>query len=124
MKSFSLEEYIKNPNKKIVTGKGKNVRIICTNRLSDTFPVVALVYNGADESIQGYTKDGKIMNKYPCFEYDLFFAPVKKSGWMNLYKINSEVVPGAKTYNTEEEAKSRIGDRPNYISTVKLEWEE
>ena len=35
MKPFSLEEYLKNPNRKILTRDGRNVKIICTNFLSN-----------------------------------------------------------------------------------------
>ena len=31
MKQFSLEEYLANPSKKVVTRDGRNVRIICTD---------------------------------------------------------------------------------------------
>lgn len=55
---------------------------------------------------------------------DLFFAPEKRSGWINLYKINSSISPGPLTYNTKKEAESAAGNRPDYISTIKIEWEE
>ena len=32
MKQFDLKEYLKGPNKKVVTRDGRNVRIICTDR--------------------------------------------------------------------------------------------
>lgn len=32
MKEFSLEEHLKNPEKKIVTRNGRKARIICTDR--------------------------------------------------------------------------------------------
>lgn len=32
MKPFSLKEYLKNPNKKVVTRDREEVRIICTDR--------------------------------------------------------------------------------------------
>ena len=124
MKPFNLEEYLKNPTKKVITGSGKSVRIVCTNKLDSTTPIIALIYKGAEEVIQLYTKEGKVTNKYPCFEYDLFFAPVKKSGWINLYKINSIISPGPRAYDTEEEAESAAVDKSNYISTIKIEWEE
>ena len=124
MKQFNLEEYLKNPTIKVITGSGKSVRIICTNKLDSDYPVVALIYKGAVEVIQLYTKEGKVTNKYPCFEYDLFFAPVKKSGWINLYKMNSIISPGPRAYDTKEEAESAAGDKSYYISTIKIEWEE
>ena len=124
MKQFNLEEYLKNPTKKVITGSGKSVRIICTNKLDSTTPIVALIYKGAEEVIQLYTKEGRITSKYPCFEHDLFFAPVKKEGWINLYKINSTISPGPCAYDTKEEAESAAGNKSNYISTIKIEWEE
>ena len=124
MKQFNLEEYLKNPTKKVITGSGESVRIICTNKLDSTTPIVALIYKGAEEVIQLYTKEGKVTNKYPCFEYDLFFAPEKKSGWINLYRMNSIISPGPRAYDTKEEAESAAGDKSNYISTIKIKWEE
>lgn len=124
MKQFNLDEYLKNPSKKVITGSGKSVRIICTNKLDSTTPIVALIYKGAEEVIQLYTKEGRIISKYPCFEYDLFFAPEKKEGWINLYRINSIITPGAQAYNTKEEAELAAGDKSYYISTIKIEWEE
>ena len=123
MKPFNLEEYLKNPTKKVITGSGKSVRIVCTNKLDSTTPIIALIHKGSEEVIQLYTKEGKVTNKYPCFEYDLFFAPVKKEGWINLFKVNSTMTTG-EIYNTEEEAKSAIAKSLVYISTVKIEWEE
>lgn len=35
MKQFSLDEYLKNPTRPIVTRDGRSVRIICTDRKSD-----------------------------------------------------------------------------------------
>ena len=124
MKQFNLEEYLKNPNKKVITGSGKSVRIICTNKLDSTTPIVALIYKGAEEAIQLYTKEGRIIDKYPCFKHDLFFSPEKKSGWINLYKMNSIISPGPRAYDTKEEAESAAGNRSDYISTIKIKWEE
>ena len=123
MKQFNLEEYLTNPNRKIITREGKSVRIICVNRFSDDYPIVALIRNKDKEVIECYTKDGKFLenNTHNC---DLFFAPVKKSGWINLYKINSIISPGPRAYNTKEEAESFAGNKSDYISTIKIEWEE
>lgn len=125
MKQFNLEEYLKNPTKKVITGSGKSVRILCTNRLDATFPIVALIYNGANEAIQCYTKNGKITSKCPCFEYDLFFVSEKKKGWINIYKSKSMSAPISGTiYDSKEEAEIEGKRGKNYIETVKIEWEE
>ena len=125
MKQFNLEKYLENPNRKVVTRDGRRARIICTNRLDKSFPVIALVNNEDSEKCHSYTEFGKF-NGYQTLdcELDLFFAPEKKSGWINLYKMNSIISPGPRAYDTKEEAESAAGDKSYYLSTIKIEWEE
>lgn len=122
MKQFNLDEYLKNPNRKIITRDGRNVRIVCTDRMDDDYPVVALVRGEVSEELLSYTEDG-VLWKNQDDDSDLFFAPIKKEGWVNLFKINSTITSG-EVYNTKEEAKSAVVGRSIYISTVKIEWEE
>lgn len=123
MKQFNLEEYLKNPTKKVITRDGNNVRILCTDAKGN-FPVIALVkiHNG-DETVIRLKENGRFYNDTEDSN-DLFFVPEKKSGWINLYKINSTISPGPRAYNTKEEAESVVGDKSYYISTIKIEWEE
>ena len=125
MKRFSLEGYLKNPSKKVVTRMGRKVRIICTDREDSIYPVVALVKDDNRELdiLVAYTKDG-IPAEYNEEYYTLFFVPEKKEGWLNLYKMNSIISPGPRAYDTKEEAESAAGDKSYYISTIKIEWEE
>lgn len=125
MKQFNLEEYLKKPSKKVVTRTGRKVRIICTDREDSIYPIIALIKDDKRESeiLVTYTKDG-IPAEYNEAYYTLFFAPEKKSAWINLYKMNSIISPGPRVYNTKEEAESAAGDKSYYISTIKIEWEE
>ena len=41
MKQFSIEQYLKNPDRKVVTRNGLPVRIICTDRKQKR-PIIAL----------------------------------------------------------------------------------
>ena len=125
MKQFNLEEYLKNPSKKVVTRMGRKVRIICTDREDSIYPIIALIKDDKRESeiLVTYSKDG-IPAEYNEAYYTLFFAPEKKSAWINLYKMNSIISPGPRVYNTKEEAESAAGDKSYYISTIKIEWEE
>ena len=125
MKQFNLEKYLENPNRKVVTRDGRSARIICTNRLDENYPVIALINNEDSEKCHSYTEFGKF-NGYQTLdcELDLFFAPDKKSGWINLYKMNSIISPGPRAYDTKEEAESAAGNKSYYISTIKIEWEE
>lgn len=123
MKRFNLEEYLKNPERKVVRRDGKDVRIVCTDAKREYYPVLALVDDGCYESPVSYTKNGE------CFlgqenDCDLFFASEKKEGWINLYKMNSIISPGPRVYDTKEEAESAAGDKSYYISAIKIEWEE
>ena len=94
MKQFNLQEYLKNPNLKVVTRDGRSVRIVCTNRLDENYPVLALVNNEDSEQCHSYTTFGKlyIYQNRDC-ELDLLFAPEKKSGWINVSR-------GCGEYNT------------------------
>ena len=127
MKQFTLDEYLKNPQKKVITREGLSVRIICTGRKGyNTKPIIALVTipNGT-EVLKSYWEDGVNTRGCEGNPDDLFFVPEKKEGWISLYKINSVIVPGVQVYNTEEGAKLAIGsDLVKYISTIKIEWEE
>ena len=121
MKQFNLEEYLKNPLRKIVTRDGREVRIICTDKKGTFFPIVALVkYENREETYYyttkgGWTFDGTKNN------IDLFFAPEKHEGWINIYKGNKWFTSSA-IWPTEEEAKKLAGFQ--CIATVKIEWEE
>ena len=122
MKEFNLTEYLKNPSQKVVTRDGREVRIICTD-----IPVVALIYDEKKqkESIECFFENGK----YLSFDaddspLDLFFAPVKKEGWVNIYfSVDKGKYVGEEIYRSEDEAieNSKFGI---YIATVKIEWEE
>ena len=125
MEQFSVEKYLENPNRKIVARDGESVRIICIDRLDENYPVLALVKNEDYEICHSYTTFGKLYtNQTTDCDLDLFFAPEKKSGWINLYKTNSIISPGPRVYDTKEEAESAAGDKSYYISTIKIEWEE
>ena len=122
MKQFDLQEYLKNPERKIVTYDGSDVRVICTNRLDKDYPVVALVRKKNVETIESYTKDGKYINN-KIYNHDLFFAPEKKEGWINVYRGNGgcNTFVCNRIFATKEEAQR---EKRDIIATIKIEWEE
>ena len=123
MKQFNLEEYLKNPTKKVITRDGNSVRIVCTDAKGN-FPIIALVeMNNGTETVLRLKENGHFYYDTEDSR-DLFFAPIKKSGWINLYKINSTISPGPRAYDKKEDAESVVGDKSYYISTIKIEWEE
>lgn len=126
MKPFNLEEYLKNSSRKVVTRDRRSARIICTDRKNLDHPIVALVENKFTEreSVVHYTKEGKVFNNV-SIDADLFFAPEKKEGWINLYrtKTSSQYVT-SNPYDSEEKAIEIGRTSENYIATTKIEWEE
>ena len=42
MEQFSLEKYLANPSRKVVTRDGRNARIICTDRKDLDFPIMII----------------------------------------------------------------------------------
>lgn len=120
-----MEEYLKNPNRKIVTRDGKNVRIICTDKRKTIYPIIALcLMNDGSEFCHDYLPNGKMYsNSDSCL--DLFFAPEKHEGWLNLYKGNTYYHLGSTIfYQSESEAKKRIVKNCGYVGTIKVEWED
>ena len=123
MKRFSLEEYLKNPNRKIVTRDGRKVRIICTDFNNPDFPVIGEVEGYIWPS--SFTKSGLFIKGYEEHLNDLFFAPEKHEGWVNVYKefeSNSNYM--GRICNSEEEAKKKTDINGIYLATIKIEWED
>ena len=122
MKEFSLEEYLKDPSRKVVTRDGRPVRIICTDRKGAT-PIIALVNDGLSEDLgHAFYSDGKIFSDEDN-ELDLFFAPEKHEGWINIYAdINDNSHPGNHIFESKEEAEEEGEKGSGYVTTIKIEW--
>lgn len=124
MKQFSLDEYLKNPQKKVITREGASVRIICTDKVCNKKvsqkPIIALVDFGDREVVYPYSSDGISSSSLP--EFDLFFATEKKTGWVNIY--NRVARSCGLIHESEEKAKLKADKDKTYIATVKIEWEE
>ena len=127
MKQFDLKEYLANPSRKLVTGDGRKVKILCTNRKS-LYPIVALVENhdSDNESVCSYREDGLYSMFSQSEENNLFFAPEKHEGWVNIYKSKYDGYEPSQVYQRKEDAESKkyINDSDAYITTIKIEWEE
>lgn len=128
MREFNLQKYLENPNQKIVTREGKSVRIICTDRkddLADEGPIVALVYDETkgQELSCFYYPDGRYY-KEETYYLDLFFAPTKHEGWINMYCNSGDLYFSNVIYNNEQDAKKKAKGSPYYVATTKIEWED
>lgn len=126
MKQFSLEEFKKDPSKKVVTRDRREVRIVCTDYKSD-YPIIGLVTIEENKELAyNFQKNGRYYFSENKSSLDLFFAPIKREGWVNIYKSvieNNLPNVGQKVYKSKEDAiRNKCGDY--YLTTIKIEWEE
>ena len=120
MKPFNLEEYLKNPSRKVVTREGKTARIICTDYYGEA-PIIAKIEEC--EYSYPFYEDGNFLSCGEPSHLDLFFATNKHEGWVNVYKSGFSWSLGTNIWQTEEEAKKWEG-AADYVTTIKIEWEE
>ena len=124
MRPFNLDEYLKVPSREIVTRDGRKIkRVLCTDARGP-YPVIVLIERPdviADEA-HSYTKDGKFCSG-ETHPFDLFFAPEKHEGWVNIYQDLGLGIRHCKCIFDSEEEALRNRD-PKAVATVKIEWEE
>ena len=123
MKRFSLKEYLANTSQKVVTRDGKHVRILCTDAKGD-YPIVGLIYypHGDEREIpENYTENGSCYIDNDESSSDLFFEPIKKEGWVNIYKDNINRAVGSVYTNKEEAERNRT---ECHVATIKITWDE
>ena len=121
MKAFSLEEYLKNPSRKVVTRDGRKVRILCTDFNNPDFPVICGVESSTNEQLCSFTRDGSyfIGESSPC---DLVFAPEKREGWGVI--CGSFLVSEIFTAKEEAEEFVKRAQSKDFVAIAKIEWEE
>lgn len=122
MKEFNLQEYLANPSQKVMTRDGRKARIVCTD-MKNKQPILALITEGNREDIRFYSQNGIWCNDFPNHKLDLVFVPIKKKGWINIFRCKTELYIGD-VFETKEEAEKMGKLSKNYITTIKIEWEE
>lgn len=125
MKQFNLEEYFKNPKRKVITRDGRSVRIVCTDMIGTSYPILVICrVDATHDCYYSYTTNGKHSLNEDS-HLDLFFAPEKCEGWVNVYKnVEFYYLYGINPYPSKSEAISHIMKNDDYVRTVKIEWED
>ena len=118
LKPFDLEAA--KAGKPVCTRDGRKVRIICFDAECNK-PIVALIYDCNKETVFQYLKSGRFFVDQ-IDKYDLMMLPRKKEGWLNIYKDFEDTV--CCVYATEKEALEDGETEKDYITTIKIEWEE
>ena len=128
MKPFNVEEYLKNPSKKVVTREGRSVRILCVDKKGGDLPIIALIQQCTrdNEIIGTFTKEGKWSITMAEQPNDLFFAPEKHEGWINVYRdVDTEKISfGSLVYDSQKKAEDMGKYNDGYVASAKIEWEE
>ena len=126
MKPFNLEEYLKDPSRKVVTRDGRKVRIICTDFDNPDYPVVGEI-KGYKWPLSSATNGEAIKGRrLAC---DLFFASEKHEGWINIFRGKDNPFTGNIIFASKEEAEESGRHccgftKDLYITSGKIEWEE
>lgn len=118
LKPFDLEAA--KAGKPVCTRDGRKARIICFDAKCNK-PIVALIYDCNKETFFQYLESGRFFVDQ-IDKYDLMMLPQKKEGWVNIYKDFEDTV--CCIYSTEKEALEEKETEEDYITTVKIEWEE
>ena len=123
MKEFNLDEFKKNLSQKVVTRDGRLVRIVCIDAKNE-FTIIALITNNDKEVLMDYNNNGKVSSSDEITDLDLFFAPTKREGWVNIFKDEELPFINGDIYKSEKEAKEKAEEKSDYITSIKIEWEE
>ena len=123
MKPFDLEKAL--AGAPVVTRSGVPVsEVHYFETVTRQYKVFAVVTG----EVQSYTESGRYTRRVE-HAFDLFMAPVKRVGWVNIYldgHADGWSHCGQVVYTSEEEAKDNA-DRtscPSGVVTVKVAWEE
>ena len=123
MKQFSLEKYLENPSRKVVTRDGQPVKIHWTNFDSNGGQLIVAEIEGSGYSTT-FFKNGKYFKSEET-PLDLFFATEKREGWINLYENEDGISWISPNYFTSKKAAEEEGKtRTCSVTTIKIEWEE
>lgn len=128
MEPFTLEKYLQNPQREVVTGDGLPVRILCTNiQSSRERPIVAAVsYGTAGESIFEYDINGDArIETLPWI--NLYFKNATMVGYVNIFRDQrGTIFTGASVYNTKESAidAASVTNWWTLLATVRVEYTE
>lgn len=126
MKPFDLEAA--KAGAPVITRDGRPARIICFDKIGSEWPLIVLIYNGDSERLNGFTLKGTMWKSQEPDPRDLFMAPVKKEGWVILYKSKfGNVYPYPQVYKTKQDAHfcpPMPAEGEKYLGAVPIEWEE
>ena len=131
LKPFDLEAA--KAGKPVCTRDGRKARIVCFNRESIGFPIIALIKNGDTEGVYQFDDKGRSNIDDEERSYDLMMLHEKKEGWINIYNADTTFYyADGRVFETKDEAvqeakeevEKEQREKNEYIDTIRVEWEE
>ena len=123
LKEFDLEAA--KAGKPVCTRDGRKARIICfDSKRKDEKNIIALIPSKEYpefEDLIAYPNNGNYHGGHEN-DGDLMMLTKKKEGWLNIYKDFEDRI--CCIYKTKEEALEKKETEDDYITTIKIEWEE
>jgi hypothetical protein len=123
MKPFDIE--LAKAGHPVCTRDMRAVRILCYDFISlENTPIIGLVkLSEKQEGLSYYKVNGMLLE---CGDHnlDLMMAPVKKEGWINLYRNGEKVYTNSAIVHSSEKDAVECRLRGAYMCTVKIEWDE
>lgn len=123
LKEFDLEAA--KAGKPVCTRDGRKARIICFDaKRKDEKNIIALIPSKEYpefEDLIAYPNNGNYHGGHEN-DGDLMMLTKKKEGWLNIYKDFEDRI--CCIYKTKEEALEKKETEDDYITTIKIEWEE
>lgn len=123
MEPFSLEKYLADPTRKVVTMDGYPVRIICTDRKMENYPIIALMNINGEEELYSYRASGVYRYDIVPNEKDLFFAPQTQSRWVFLFRKTNGAVDVSYIHDNKSDAEDDM-KRSRGFALTEITWEE
>jgi len=122
LKPFNLELAL--AGHPVITSDGQVVSQIVEFNVKHGKYSIAGIING---EIRTFMSDGSFYNCSSESCINLFMAPIKKQGWVNVFKDDSDsyYTAGDSIHGTENDAlNSGWVNHCDYLGTTMIEWEE
>lgn len=110
-----------NPPEGLQTQTGRAARVLGKLDNYGDFPYVIAIHDGKQEHTYLANRSGKV-NTLETSRKQLTTGPVKKEGWINLFRHPSRLAKTGCVYETRGEAI--LAASYNRLATIKITWEE
>ena len=108
------------PTKPVQTRDGRKARILCTDKASETHPIIAEVFReGDDSSVHIYMDSGMYVDG-ATHELDLINIPEKHVRYINFY--DDDITGTTMKYKSRADADANA--IPDRLACVRVEYED